>query len=175
MFTLRYGTLSYEVDHAVKGPDYVHGYDANGVCVVAIDGVTDFSNISYSGEYMSPNTCITESCNDVKYCNSELVTRDNRKINTEFHVTIPVSAWENSLGESYPNFYTASVNVEGLLRSDTIFADVELWGGSPNDNIPLLEAWDCVGRVFNENNKVILYCYNGAPAVDLPIFIKAVR
>lgn len=75
MDTLKFGNETYTVDHAVKGNDYIHGYDANGTCVVAFDGITDFSQFTYSGTYMNPDTCAEEACNDVKYCNGKLVTR----------------------------------------------------------------------------------------------------
>ena len=59
---------SFTVDHAVKGADYVHGYDVNGNLIISLDGVKNFSFISYDGTYMSPTECLAELCNDVKYC-----------------------------------------------------------------------------------------------------------
>lgn len=67
---------SFTVDHAVKGANYVHGYDANGVLIISLDNVTDFSGITYTGNYMSPGSCLAESCNDVKYCGGSLKKRD---------------------------------------------------------------------------------------------------
>lgn len=68
MATLTFNGESFAVDHAVKGADYVHGYDANGVLVVAFDGVTDFAGITYDGNYMAASECLTEHCNTVRYC-----------------------------------------------------------------------------------------------------------
>lgn len=76
MATLKYGSISWTVDHAVKGTDYIHAYNADGACVVAFDGVTDFSGFTYSGTYLSPSACANDSCNDVKHVNGALVRRD---------------------------------------------------------------------------------------------------
>ena len=69
MATIIYNGVSYPVDHAVKGADYVHGYDANNVCVFSVEGVTNFDNISYDGEYLAPEACTMESCNIVRTTN----------------------------------------------------------------------------------------------------------
>lgn len=68
MATITFCGESFIVDHAVKGADYVHGYDANGNLIISLDGVKDFSGISYDGTYMPPTECLAELCNDVKYC-----------------------------------------------------------------------------------------------------------
>lgn len=75
METLTYNGESFTVDHAAQGADYIHGYDAAGVLIVAFGGVTDFSGFTYSGTYMSPSDCLGEACNDVKYCGGGLKTR----------------------------------------------------------------------------------------------------
>lgn len=66
MATLKFNEISYTVDHAVKGEDYVHGYDENGNRIVAITGIEDFSKIAYDGSYLSPEVCAEEECNNVK-------------------------------------------------------------------------------------------------------------
>lgn len=80
MATITFCGESFIVDHAVKGSDYVHGYDANGNLVVSFDGVSDFSKITYDGEYMDPDDCLPEACNDVKYCGGKLKTRGGSDI-----------------------------------------------------------------------------------------------
>lgn len=80
MATLKFDGKTYTVDHAAKGTDYVHGFDADGNILISIDGVSDFSAIEYSDTYMSPTDCLTEVCNDLKYCGSALKTRDGRSV-----------------------------------------------------------------------------------------------
>lgn len=80
MATLTFNGNSYTVDHAVKGANYIHGYDVDGTCVVALDGVTDFSGITYNGSYMAPENCLEENYNDLKYCGGSITTRDGRDV-----------------------------------------------------------------------------------------------
>lgn len=77
---------SFTVDHAVKGADYIHGYDENSNLIVSLEGIQDFSGISYNGEYMTPGGCLAERCNDVKFCDGVFKTRDG------VTVLIPFSA-----------------------------------------------------------------------------------
>lgn len=80
MATLTFNGKAYTVDHAVKGADYVHGYNASGNCVVSIDGVKDFSAIAYDGEYLAPDSCFAESCNEVRCVGGKLVKRDGTEV-----------------------------------------------------------------------------------------------
>jgi hypothetical protein len=75
MATLIFNGETYIVDHAVKGTDYVHGYDANGRMVTCISGVVDFSAIEYDGEYLAPEACLEEACNSAVYVNGTLQTK----------------------------------------------------------------------------------------------------
>jgi hypothetical protein len=83
MATLTFNSTEYSVDHAVKGPDYVHGYDANGVIIVSFEGVRNFSKIVYSGVYLDPTECLEEACNDVKHCSGRLKRRDGTVLTPE--------------------------------------------------------------------------------------------
>lgn len=80
MATLKLDGKSYVVDHAVKGDDYIHGYAADGSIIINIEGISDFSGITYDGTYLSPTECLTELCNDVKYCGGAIKTADGRNV-----------------------------------------------------------------------------------------------
>lgn len=84
MAKLTFNGVDYTVDHAVKGADYVHGYSAEGLCIISIDGITDFSVVTYDGTYLTPEVCFAEVCNDVRYVNGALVRKDGS--------TVPASA-----------------------------------------------------------------------------------
>lgn len=71
---------NFTVDHAVKGTNFIHGYDASGYCVVAFDNVEDLDAITYDGEYMAPEDCVAEGCNDVKQCSGYLVKRNGDRV-----------------------------------------------------------------------------------------------
>lgn len=76
MYLLEYNRLEYTVDHAVKGPDYIHGYDAAGNLIVSFEGVTDFEDFVYDGEFMDPEHCLEESCNVIRNAAGQLVRQD---------------------------------------------------------------------------------------------------
>lgn len=100
MATITCGSLSYTVDHAVKGADYVHGYDANGRLVVSIDGVSSFSGITYSGTYLSPDKCLEEACNIAKYVNGSLVKNDGTPIDIKSGTEITAGTADLEAGVS---------------------------------------------------------------------------
>lgn len=77
---LSFGDKSYTVNHAVKGADYIHGYNADGTLLIAFDGVSDFSGFSYDGTYMDPTECATEGCNGTILVGGALKTRDGRNV-----------------------------------------------------------------------------------------------
>ena len=168
MATLTFNGNSYTVDHAVKGTDYVYGYDANGVCIVALDGVTDFSGVSYDGVYMDPKTCETDPHNEVVYCGNGLRTRDGRNITAVYKIILPASDWSSEAP------FTQTVQVDGLLETDNPFYDVSLLD-SETDALTLIEAFYCVGVLAAYDGYAVVQCYEEKPTVDIPIILKVVR
>lgn len=80
MATLTFNGESFTVAHAVKGTNYVHGYNANGECIVAIEGINDFGVVSYNDTYMTPDKCLDEECNTVRYVNGKLVNLNGTEV-----------------------------------------------------------------------------------------------
>ena len=76
MGLLTYYDNSYTVDHAVKGADFIHGYDENAVLIVSFEGIRDFSGFTYDGTYLEPEHCLAEGSNDVKHVDGELKKAD---------------------------------------------------------------------------------------------------
>ena len=106
MATITFNGESFEVDHAVKGEDYVHGYDAEGICIISIDGVSDFSDITYDGVYMDPRECMAEPCNSVKYCGGFLKTADGAPVSPWTVI------WENAKPTS--SFSAQTLTIDGM-------------------------------------------------------------
>jgi hypothetical protein len=53
--TLKYLGDSYDCATAIKGPDYIHLLDGNGMPVAAFDHIIDFSGFTLvNGSYTSP-------------------------------------------------------------------------------------------------------------------------
>lgn len=70
--------------------------------------------------------------------------------------------------------YTQTVFVDGLLSTDYPFVDIDL--SEVADAQSVIEGWNMVGRLtVSGDNSIIAYCYEEAPAVDIPIVFKVVR
>ena len=55
MPTLKYLDDSYSCATAIKGADYIHLLDKNGMMVAAFDGIADFTGFTLeNGSYVSP-------------------------------------------------------------------------------------------------------------------------
>lgn len=146
MATLAFNGVSYTVDHAVKGADFIHGYDAASVMVVAFNGITDFSGFTYSGVYMEPKHCLVEECNDVKFMDGVWQTREGKPIMRVAHVTLASSQW----GGSDPS--TQVINIDGV----TARSKVDL---QPDATILQAMADNGVSALCVENDGGVLTVY----------------
>lgn len=122
----------YAVDHAVKGADYIHGYDASGVCIIAFEDVADLSAISYDGEYLAPGDCEAEVCNKVVYCGGKLKTLSGTplKLRTTDVAVAASDFIEDTTNEDYP--YRAKIAIEGAtaeMKPDVSFSFADVTSG----------------------------------------------
>ena len=116
----------YTVDHAVKGTDYIHGYDANGILVVAFEDVADLTAIGYDGEFMAPGDCAAEVCNKVVYCGGRLKTLGGVEVTKGVAVELAADGWTDN---------TQTVNVAGVTDESIVIASAapasrEVYGDS---------------------------------------------
>lgn len=169
MAILTFGGDSYTVDHAVKGANYIHGYDANGLCIVAFEDVTDLAAIEYDGVFMSPGDCAEEVCNKVVYCSGKFKTLggDNIAIAETYTATVATD-WS---GTAAP--YSKAVTINGLLASDAPIIDLVASSTFATAETQI-EAWGYVYRAVTADNTLTLYATE-KPTVALPIQLKVVR
>lgn len=123
MAVLTFNGESFDVDHAVKGADYVHGYSATGDCIISIEGITDFSAVNYSGTYLTPEKCFAEDCNEVRYVDGKLIRKDGTEI-------------ETGGGGGEPTLLRGPI-----LITETQTVDLSVWGIEVGDPINVI----CVG------------------------------
>lgn len=72
--------------------------------------------------------------------------------------------------------HTQTVAVEGMLATDNPFVDVDMSGATTGAaGTALSDAWTLVGRVEAGAGSITAYCYDDAPAVDIPLILKVVR
>lgn len=95
------------------------------------------------------------------------IMRDKAETET-YKGTFLSSGWSSSAP------YTQAITVEGVLSTDYPFVDIDL--SDVSDAVSVIEGWKLVGRcTVSADNNVIAYCYEEAPAVDIPIVFKVVR
>ena len=92
----------------------------------------------------------------------------NKAVTKTYKGTFLSSGWSSSAP------YTQTITVEGVLSTDYPFVDIDL--SDVSDAVSVIEGWKLVGRcTVSADNNVIAYCYEEAPAVDIPIVFKVVR
>lgn len=173
MATLSYGGVSYTVDHAVKGADYIHGYDEDSVMIVSFEGVTDFSGFAYDGTYMEPGHCLSESCNDLKYVGGALVKADGTIITYSdlgvAHVSSTVTATlsaANWSGDTAPYTYALTVSGVTATSHQELLPAVDI----TTDQLEALQAAN-IQDGGQAADTITLNAYGDKPTIDLPIRI----
>lgn len=157
MAVITYLGTEYTVDHAVKGADFIHGYDADSIMTVSFEGISDFSGFSYSGTYMEPEHCLAEGCNDVKRVGGILVTRDGEAVSTTVEATLAASGWVDGV-------YTLSVDGVTTNSNQEILPAL----GITTEQIEAMQAAN-IQDGGQAEGKILLKAYGDAPTIDLPI------
>lgn len=160
MAILTYNGESYTVDHAVKGADFIHGYDAKSVLIVAFDGIINFSGFTYDGTYMEPEHCLAEGCNDVKFAGGIWQTRDGTPLLRTVTITFPTASWVDNGNE----IFTQNVTVEGGTANTLVALQ-------PTDEQMLAMIEDGAAFLKVDNNGGVFTAKAGsaAPSVDMTI------
>lgn len=160
MATLTYNGESYVVDHAVKGEDFIHGYDADGILIVAFEGISNFSGFTYDGTYMEPEHCLAEGCNDVKFASGMWQTREGTPLLRAVTITFAAASWVDNKNE----IFSQEVTVDGGTASTLVTLQ-------PTDEQMLALNEDDVAFLKVDNNSGVFMAKagNAAPSVDLTI------
>ena len=157
MAILSYKDEKYTVDHAVKGADFIHGYDADGVLIVSFEGITNFSGFTYDATYMEPEHCLAEGCNDVKYVSGHLVTRDGNAITSVAEATLTASGWVDGV-------YTLSLDGVTATSNQEILPAV----GITTEALEAMQAAN-IQDGGQSANTIKLKAYGDVPTIDVPI------
>lgn len=139
MPTLIFNGESYDVTKAVRSGDSIngysiHGYDDAGVCVVAIEGISDMSCVSYNSSYADAAGVFEEPCNEVRYVGSELILRDGSKANGGA-VASPVSSSRTISYSNEGQFLRVDkgCNIEVSTSSGRVGAEVEVFRNTQDE------------------------------------------
>jgi hypothetical protein len=141
MAVLTFDNVEYIVDHAVKGPDYVHGYDSNGICICSIEGISDFSVVAYDGVYLTPEVCFAEACNELRHVNGKLILRDGTVLSarcvgaaSKTVISVDATGGAKSIGLTPENtntewryVYANGISSLAISKTGTFTADTEAY------------------------------------------------
>lgn len=82
--------------------------------------------------------------------------------------TLTSSGWSSSAP------YTQTVNISGILATDTPIADVVL-DVVTSTAMTQISAWMCVSKIETANGSITATCLEEKPTINIPIQLKVVR
>lgn len=160
MPTLTFNGESFTVNHAVKGADFIHGYDDDSILIVSFEGISDFSAFTYDGTYMEPEHCLAEGCNVVKYVGGKWQTSEGKPLLRAATITFPTASWVDNGNE----IFTQNVTVEGGTANTLVSLQ-------PTDEqmLALIEDGVSFLKVDNDDGTFTAKAGSEAPSVDMTI------
>ena len=120
-------------------------------------------------DYLKGKNALDKKIDDAQSTAAKALKTANEKAETKtYKYTLLASGWSDSAP------FAQIATIEGMLSTDYPFVDIDL---SEVENAQaVIEGWNMVGRVtVDSDNTVIGYCYEEAPAIDIPIVFKVVR
>lgn len=109
----------YECATAIRGSDYIHLIDSNGVLIATFDGIVDFSAFTItSGTWSAARS--DEACNIAIIGEDGVVRRGPLKCTDimptiKYLIKLSVTAWLTS-GDAY----LQTINISGIVASDLV-------------------------------------------------------
>lgn len=98
-----------------------------------------------------------------------VTTQLNTKATTSLYTsTLSSSNWSSTAP------YTQTVNVSGILSTDTPIVDVVL-SSTTSTAISEMEAWNCVSKIETSNGSITATCLESKPEISLNVQLKVVR
>ena len=99
---------------------------------------------------------------------------DIKKLGTSKAETGTYKGTFSATGWSGSAPFSQAITVEGIRSTDYPFVDIDL--SDVQDATAVIEAWTLVGRcTVSADNRVVAYCYEEKPTVNIPVIFKVVR
>ena len=173
-------TLTYSDVGAVEANTAITGatkckitYDSKGLVTAGADlAASDIPDISATYETVSNKSDSYSTSSSTTYASTKALVDGlaTKAAVTTLSATIGTT-WTEDQTDHY---FSQTVNVTGLLATDTPTIDIVL-----SDTISTaksqLEAWACVSRITTANGSMTIYCYDTAPEVSMNVQLLCVR
>lgn len=120
-------------------------------------------------DYLEGKDELDQKIASARAAGDDAMKKANTKAETKtYKGTLLANGWSASAP------FTQSVTIDGILSTDYPFVDIDL--SEAEDAQSIIEAWNVVGRItVSGDNTIVGYCYEEAPAVDIPMVFKVVR
>lgn len=124
---------------------------------------------------MSYNTKnYTEQGGEKTVIGGTLEIKSNAQINglSELYTTtLTTLGWADTSGNAP---FTQTVNIQGILATDTPIIDVVLSSTSETAKSQL-EAFSCLSKIETADGSITATCLDTKPTIDIPIKLKVIR
>lgn len=140
--------------------------NTNDLAAVATSG--SYNDLSNTPTIPSVVQTTGSSTTDVMSQNSITTELNNKATTALYNATLTSSGWSNAAP------YVQTVNISGILTTDTPIADVVLDSNTPTA-ISQISAWACVSKIETSNGSITATCLENVPTIDIPIQLKVVR
>ena len=111
------------------------------------------------------------STTDVMSQDSVTTQLNSKATTAQYTATLLAANWADVSGNAP---FTQTVNVQGILSTDSPFVDVVL-SSSSSTAMSQLESWSCVSKIETAAGSITATCFEEKPTIDLPIQLKVVR
>jgi hypothetical protein len=131
---LKFNGETYTVDYAVKGADFIHGYDSDGTKIISYDGISDFSDFGYDQSYLEPEECFQEIGNIVRHHEGALKRSDGNTLSaadfgaaeaTHTHTPADIGAASADHTHTPESIGAASLDIDGKVKSAQTCATIQ--------------------------------------------------
>lgn len=101
-----------------------------------------------------------------------VTTQLNTKATTaQYTATLLAANWADVSGNAP---FTQTVNVQGILSTDSPFVDVVL-SSTTETAINQIDAFSCISKIETSDGSLTATCFLYKPSIDVPIKLKVVR
>ena len=111
------------------------------------------------------------STTDVMSQDSVTTQLNSKATTAQYTATLLAANWADVSGNAP---FTQTVNIQGILATDSPFVDVVL-SSTTETAINQIDAFSCISKIETSDGSVTATCFSYKPSIDVPIKLKVVR
>lgn len=111
------------------------------------------------------------STTDVMSQDSVTTQLNSKATTAQYTATLLAANWADVSGNAP---FTQTVNVQGILSTDSPFVDVVL-SSTTETAINQIDAFSCISKIETSDGSLTATCFSYKPSIDVPIKLKVLR